>query len=118
MPRPWEIEVKPHPPYVLGRSYRVRVRAVSKNRKPPGLAVELEHLEGDQQGRRVHVVLPPVRPEGPAADFFVACGQEVCIGTKVRPEDCQGKIITARFAPDAADRWQVSNFTPIKEQTS
>ena len=62
MPRQWELEVKPHPPYVAGRYYRVRVLAVSKSRKAQGLAVELDHQEGDQQGRRVHALLPTFPP--------------------------------------------------------
>ncbi|MDI6451606.1 hypothetical protein [Anaerobaca lacustris] len=118
MPRPWELEVKPHPPYVAGRCYRVRVLAVSKSRKAQGLAVELEHQDEDQQGRRVHVDLPAPRPEGLAADFFVACGQQVQVGATLRPKDCEGKVITACFAPDAGETWQVSNFKPLQEQTS
>lgn len=118
MPRPWEIEVKPHPPYVPGRYYRVRVLAVSKSRKAQGLAVELEHLEGDQQGRRVDVVLPPPRPEGLTANFFLACGQGVSVGTTLRPKDCEGKVIAACFAPDSGEAWHISNFKPLQEQTS
>jgi hypothetical protein len=118
MPRSYEIEVEPYPDYTPDRYYVLRVTSISRSKKPRGLTVELEHLDQDQDGRKVEVFLGPLRPDGRTASFFRACGQEICIGTKARPEECQGKVISARFARDLGETWQVSNFKPIKEQTS
>ena len=118
MPRKWTIKVKPYPPYVPGRYYTLRVTSVSKGPESGAVAVELEHVETDQQGRHVSVLLPPPHPDGLTANFFAACGQNVEIDRTLLPEDCQGKILTACFAPDSHGSWHISDFAPVKEVTS
>ena len=118
MPRPWEITVAPQEPYVQGRFYRLRVTDIAKSSKPQGLAVDLQHLDLDQQGRLVRVILLPPRPEGLTADYFRACGMDVRAGETLRPRDTRGMEITATFSQGPDDSWEISDFAPAKEHTS
>ena len=117
MPRQLSFTVCPWPDYRDGQSYRSRVVRVAKSTKPSGLAVQLEHLDSEQEGRGLQVVLPlPPRPEGLTASFFRACGMEIAIGARIVPKDAVGAIVAALVSCQPGGQASVAAFEPIKEK--
>lgn len=120
MPRQWLLIVQDYPPLQPNRWYRVRVSAVEKDRTQNAIAVDLEHVDSDQQGRNTSVHLPlPIRPAGPAAELFVAAfgDQAVLAGAQVAPLDAVGAVVQARFvqSPDG-QHWQAAAFRPADKE--
>ena len=115
-PRQLSVTVCPWPEYRDGRRYRARVERVVKSAKPSGLAVELEHLDSDQQGRRLEVILPlPPRPGGLTAGLFRACGMDVIVGARIVVQEIIGRIVAVNILRQPEGRWSVVSFEPIKE---
>jgi hypothetical protein len=117
MPRLWTIVVSAWSRLVEDRPYDVRVIDVRRNAKPDGVLVTLEHLE--EPGRRNTVLLRlPCRPDGPTAEFFRACGQEVEPDTRLRPRDCIGQIIAAHFRALPNDEYEAYHFEAMQKDDS
>jgi hypothetical protein len=120
MPRKWVATVEDFPPLQPNRWYRVRVSAVEKERTHNAIAVDLEHLEPDQQGRTTSVQLPlPIRPAGAAAELFGAAlgDQSVLAGGQIAPKDAVGAVVRASFVqtPDG-QHWQPAGFRPAERE--
>lgn len=113
--RKWIESVEEYPALQPERWYRLRVVSIEKDRTRRAILIDLEHLGGDQAGRRHSgaALGLPVRPAGLTADFFrAACGQDaVAVGKAIAPKDALDAILLARFAasPDHKD-WQPVAF--------
>lgn len=118
MPRAWELLVEPHPTIDTGRDYLMLVLSIKKNKGSQGIAVVVEHLDGDQAGRKHSIVLPlPIRPSGITAEFFKACYMEPIVGRALLPKEVIGRTIKARFMREEEDgTYNVRAFSPGKEQ--
>ena len=98
MPRKWIETIRPWPKLKGHDTYRCRVLDVQKSDAPPGIVVELEHLNAPNVGRRHSILLPlPMRPEGLGPQFFRACGEEVAEGARLAPRDVIGSVIAVCF---------------------
>jgi len=84
------------------------------------MSVGLLHLEERDRGRRTRVFIrKPFYPDGVAASLFMAAGQEIGIGKKVRPKALEKKIVGVRFRRISdSDEYEVVDFQPIKELTN
>ena len=118
MPRQLSFTVCPYPDYRDGRRYRARVVRVAKSTKPSGLAVRLEHLNSDQEGRLLDIVLPlPRWPEGITAGLFRECGLDVVVGEQLVARDLVGAVVIARISCMPGKGVSVVAFEPAKEDT-
>lgn len=110
MPRKWLESIEEFPVLQAQRWYRVRINAVDKDRTHNAIAVNLEHLDSDQQGRTTSVQLPlPIRPAGVAAEMFASCG---LVGRQIAPRDAVGSILQARLAVSPDGTSQPTHFRP------
>jgi len=116
--RKWTEIVKPYPKIAGHKAYRICIKNVIKAGKT--IKIQIEFMDHPQQGRRLTIHLPrPIRPEGLAADYFIACGLEVIPKAEIVPPDTIGSIITATFdkTSDSAS-WQPVNFKSIAQGES
>ena len=118
MPRAWELLVEPYPAIDEHRDHLVSVLSIKKNKGSHGITVDMEHLDGEQTGRKHSIVLPlPIRPAGITAEFFKACCMEPTVGKALLPKDAIGIEITARFLPsDQGGHYKVVSFHQAKIQ--
>ena len=120
MPRAWEVIVEPYPEMDAERDYLVSVLAIKKSKAPRGISVVLEHVDGEQVGRKHSIILPlPIRPDGITGDFFRACGMAVAVGGRLTPRDAIGVAVNARFIhADPEEDCRVVAFSPaVKKET-
>lgn len=121
MPRAWEILVEPYPEMDADRDYLVSVLSIKKSKGPRGISVVLEHVDGEQAGRKHSMVLPlPIRPDGIAGDFFRACGMDVAVGGRLTPRDAIGVAVNSRFIhADPEEDCRAVAFSPaVKKETT
>lgn len=97
--------------------YLLRVLSVEKSGDPPALRVVLEFLEDEHVGQ-THVALLrlPIRPAGPSAEFFTACGTAVVAGGTVAPKDALGARVRAQFAKGPSGEWHVVRFAAVADE--
>ncbi len=105
MVRTWYETPEDFPALKPGRKYLVYCLDIDKVRKPLGLEVVIEYIEGEQNGRRQTISLPlPIRPEGLTKDFFQACGQSIIVGRKIPIKSTvTGKRLLIEFGQDLSD---------------
>lgn len=118
MPREWTMTVEPYPRLSENRVYRVRINEVRKAPgKPPSIKLTVEHLDDDQLGRVVELLLPAtVRPEGPTAFLFRAAGQDVTVDKQVQPLKLKGAIVSVRFGQTADGTLTAVGFEPPEDK--
>jgi len=96
--------------------YLLRVVAIDKVADPSAVHVELEFLDDKHAGRTHVALLPlPIRPAGPAAEFFRACGVEIVVGGTIAPKDALGAKVRVQFAKGDGDAWQAVRFAPMED---
>ena len=96
-PREWTELVEDWPRYVSNRLYRMVVIDVQKQ-KTQDINLILRHLDGEQAGRTVQILLPrPIRAEGLAASLFRAGGQDIAAGQRVKPRALLNVTVGVRF---------------------
>lgn len=79
--------------------YTVKILNIAKRKSPPGLQVELEHLDKSQTGRKLSFLLSlPCRPQGMTASFLKAVGFRVEVGRQLAPTDAVGRRLKVKFA--------------------
>jgi hypothetical protein len=119
MPRKWTLKIENWPALSAATFYPMKVLGVAKNKSPPGLLVELEHLDKGQVGRRHSILLPlPCRADGLTASFFRSVGLNVNPGQTISPQDAVGETVKVRLepAPDS-DGCQAVAFQPVRKET-
>ena len=114
------VKVMPFPNPRTGVTYRLRVVALEEPPEHNELRATLTHLNPEQMGRKHGACLPlPVHPEGPAAEFFRACGIDVAALSQIDLDATIGAVVGAQFKASAGGEYEIANFEPpMKEPTN
>ena len=90
MTRKWLETVTPFTK-LKAKPYLSKVIRISKQRKPAGFLVTIEHYSSEQTGRRQCFILSrPCRPAGLTYEFFTACGLTLKSGLDFEPTQVVG----------------------------
>lgn len=115
MSRPWREPVQDWPALRRNQWYLLHVLSLDKVRDPPAIRLLLEFLEEEHAGRTHVVLLPlPIRPAGPTAEFFIACGALVVAGGTVAPKDALGAEVRVQFVKGEGCEWQALRIAPME----
>lgn len=117
MRKPRPLKVEEYPPFRRDHEYLVQVHRVRASGKTQQLRVTLVHRDHEQDGREQELELPlPIRPAGRTAQFFRACGVDVCAGAEVDPVAVRGSFIHVRFEQTELNGQLVPSFRPVVKE--
>jgi len=121
MVKEWELTVQPPLKEKPGVVYPMRILQIEKGPgKDKTMVVTLQHRKQPYLGQLRHLHLPvTIRgSDHPTAQFFAACGMDVHVNAKLRPQRVIGRAIAVIFAPnlDTGEPEPVM-FTPLKQET-
>lgn len=98
MRKPKPLAVVDFPELRFDRDYRALIAQLRVQSRSQMLRVMLQLLDAEQDGRRQEITLTlPIRPTGPTADFFRACGFDVAVQTEIIPQEVVGRQVRVRF---------------------
>lgn len=116
--RKWLIKVQDYPSLSPRKYYRVKITDVERERNPVGIAVTVQHLSPEQEGRSVHfTLLLPIRISGLAAEFFRACNLIIAIDKEIEPKSVIGTLLEVRFIKNEVGEYEPVEFRTIKSNT-
>ena len=92
------LKVEAFPPFRPEEMYEAIVMTLRLQKRLRVLAVGVQLIGGEQEGRAVEWHLPiPVRPTGLTARFLVAVGMDIHVGAAITPAEAIGRRLRVCF---------------------